>query len=93
MTEEDQSANGQTVPTLEQRATASEAPASPSVHAKVLEASDHLRAGDVEEGLEALAEFFDWDAQQQTHEIVKACLEGARDACRQAAFDWYASFK
>ena len=63
------------------------------VHPKVVEAGRLLQEGDIEEAMEALAEFFDEDAKRNTHLTVVSLLERCRDSARAIGMDWYVSLK
>jgi hypothetical protein len=52
-----------------------------------------VESDDPEDVLSALANYFDVDAAQQTHDTVRALLESAAEHCRTAAFEYYASWK
>ena len=52
-----------------------------------------LNAGDLEQLLLDIADYFKFDAEKQDHELVKLLLYSAAEHCRAASFDYYASFK
>jgi hypothetical protein len=49
--------------------------------------------GDVETTLKCIADWLKVDRENESHELVKSCLESAEDHCRSAAMDYYASTK
>lgn len=63
------------------------------VHPTVIKAGELLIAGDIEEAMEKLSEFFDEDAKRNTHPVVVSLLESCRDSAKAIGFEWYASLK
>lgn len=49
--------------------------------------------GGICDTLALLDELAIWDYNKQTDEIVKSCLESVIECIRQAAFDYYVSWK
>ena len=49
--------------------------------------------GSLESVLLGIAEVVQADAATQSHDLIKACLEGCADDLRSASLAWYSSWK
>lgn len=69
-----------------------------NIHPKVVEAGRLLQAGNIEDAMDKLAEFFEDDiskvaADFPSRDAVIGLLESCRDSAQAISFKWYASLR